>query len=111
MANYRSSNDVVTSSTVSERYISESINSNNQIFRLQSELAMVRSLLDAIRLSDGSSVIPVGSVSNPVIVSYLTTYNQQAQEVARYMEMGTVNNPVAAKVIENQRQALQELEN
>ena len=109
MANYRSSNDVVTSSTVSERYISESINSNNQIFRLQSELAMVRSLLDAIRLSDGSSVIPIGSVSNPVIVSYLTTYNQQAQEVARYIELGTTKNPVALRTIEKQRQLQQDL--
>ena len=64
MANYRSSNDVVTSSMVGERYISESINSNSQIIHLQSELTMVRSLLDAIRSSDGGSVIPIGSITN-----------------------------------------------
>ncbi len=109
MANYRSSNDVVTSSSVSERYISESINSSSQIMRMQDELNMVRSLLDAIRVSDGSSIIPVGSITNGAIISYLTNYNQHAQEVARYIELGTTNNPVAVRAINKQKQLLQDL--
>ena len=111
MANYRSINDVVTASSIGESYISTSMHSSNEVIRLQDELEMVRSLLSAIKSSDGSRVIPIGTISNSAVVSYLTSYNNHAQEVARYMEMGTVNNPVAAKVIENQRQALQELEN
>ena len=108
MANYRCINDVVTASSIGESYISTSMHSSNEVIRLQDELEMVRSLLSAIKSSDGSRVIPIGTISNSAVVSYLTSYNNHAQEVARYMEMGTVNNPVAAKVIENQRQALQE---
>ena len=109
MANYRSVNDVVTSASVGERYISTSITSSNEVIRMQSELEMVRSLLSAIRSSDGSRVIPVGSITNSIILSYLTNYNQHAQEVSRYVETGTTNNPVAARVIENQRQLLNDL--
>ena len=45
MANYRSVNDVVTSASVGERYITTSITSSNEVIRMQSELEMVRSLL------------------------------------------------------------------
>ena len=109
MANYRSSNDVVTSATVGERYISASISSNNEINRMQSELEMVRTLLNAIRSNDGSRVIPIGTVTNSIIVSYLTNFNQHAQEVARYLESGITSNPIATRAIENQRQLQQDL--
>ena len=59
--------------------------------------------------SDGSEVIPYGSISNGVVASYLTKYNNHAQTVARYKEMGTVNNPVAARAIENQNQQRDDL--
>ena len=109
MANYRSSNDVVTSASVGESYIHTSLQSDQEAKRLQAELEMVRMLLAAVRSNDGSRIIPIGSMTNPVIVQYLNTYNQNAQSVARYIESGTMNNPVAAKTIENQRQLQQDL--
>ena len=109
MANYRSSNDVVTSVSVGENYIHTSFQSNQEVMRLQADLEMVRILLNSIRSSDGSRVIPIGTMTNPVIVQYLNSYNQNAQEIARYHEMGTTNNPVATKTIENQRQLQHDL--
>ena len=109
IAAYRSSSDLMASSSFGGGYASTSMMSDNEAIRLQNELGMARNLLETIKASDGTEVIPYGSISNGVVASYLTKYNNHAQTVARYKEMGTVNNPVAARAIENQNQQRDDL--
>ena len=109
IAAYRSSSNVMASGSFGAGYVSTSLRSDNEAVRLQNELGMARELLSSIRASDGTEVVPSTAISNGVVSSYLSKYNNHAQEVARYKEMGTVNNPVAARAIENQNQQRQDL--
>jgi hypothetical protein len=68
VAAYRSNNDVVTSASIGESYVSTSIRSSNEAVRLQDELGMARSLLNDIKASDGTKVVPIGAVSNGAVI-------------------------------------------